>query len=117
MSARGVVTDGHEPDEQERISQRVRLIAEHRSVIDQAKGMLMFVYGMSADDAFGVLRQQSQDHNVKVSVLAGQIVTALLEERASCSSANGLDSPGVLLAAHQRLTALAARNRTGPSMS
>jgi hypothetical protein len=73
--------DGHEPssgcvlpDEKQRIYEAVREIAERRSVIDQAKGMLMFVYGVDADAAFGLLRWQSQHHNVKLRLVADQML-------------------------------------------
>lgn len=45
--------------------------------IDQAKGMLMHNFGLSANDAFALLRRLSQDTNVKVRVMAEQIVSAL----------------------------------------
>lgn len=51
-------------------------IAETRSVIDQAKGMLMLALGCDADEAFGVLRRQSQNANVKVNYLARRLVEA-----------------------------------------
>ena len=36
--------------------------------------MLMVVYGIDADAAFGLLRWQSQHHNVKLRVMAEQMV-------------------------------------------
>ncbi|WP_019928964.1 ANTAR domain-containing protein [Nocardia sp. BMG111209] len=36
-----------------------------RAVIEQAKGILMFVYWISAEQAFGVLRWRSQDTNTR----------------------------------------------------
>ena len=48
-------------------------VIEHRAIIEQAKGMLMFVYGIDADGAFEVLRGLSQQHNVKVRLLAERI--------------------------------------------
>ncbi len=44
--------------------------------IDQAKGVLMGYYGIDADAAFAVLRRWSSHHNVKLSCLAEQLVTA-----------------------------------------
>lgn len=58
---------------QERITAAVAKIAEHRAVIEQAKGMLMLVYGLGADAAFDVMRWKSQQHNVKLRLLAEQI--------------------------------------------
>ena len=42
-------------------------------MIEQAKGMLMVVYGIDADAAFALLRWQSQQYNVKLRLVAGQI--------------------------------------------
>lgn len=55
-------TDGHRPsgplqsDDEERISEAVRDIAEQRAHIEQAKGMLMFIYGLDEHAAFDLLR-------------------------------------------------------------
>src|SRR4051794_35555469 len=65
--------------EQERISDAVRTIVGQRATIEQAKGMLMFVYGIDADAAFEVLRGQSQHHNVKLRLIAEQISKDLIE--------------------------------------
>ena len=61
-------------DDKREIYEAVRDIAEKRSVIDQAKGMLMVVYGTDADAAFELLRWHSQHHNVKLRVVAEQVV-------------------------------------------
>ena len=45
-----------------------------RSVIDQARGILMASTGCSADDAFELLKQQSQHENVKLRDVAAGIV-------------------------------------------
>jgi hypothetical protein len=67
--------DGHQ---QAQITARVAEIAESRAIIEQAKGMLMFVFGVDAEAAFQVLRWQSQHHNVKLRALAEQIARDLL---------------------------------------
>ncbi len=43
-------------------------------VIEQAKGVLMAQHRCGPDEAFDLLRRASQRANVKVSVLAAQIV-------------------------------------------
>ncbi|MFI7679063.1 ANTAR domain-containing protein [Actinophytocola sp. NPDC049390] len=48
-----------------------------RAVIDQAKGVIMAVRGISADEAFAVLVDQSQRENVKVRELARRFITDL----------------------------------------
>lgn len=45
-----------------------------RAVIEQAKGVIMAMRGVAEHEAFEVIRKSSQDRNVKVRVLAEQIV-------------------------------------------
>ncbi|HWF68075.1 MAG TPA: PAS and ANTAR domain-containing protein [Mycobacterium sp.] len=56
------------------ITAKVAEITEHRAVIEQAKGMLMLVYGLDPAAAFDLLRWRSQESNVKLRRLAQQIV-------------------------------------------
>lgn len=65
--------------EQERVSEAVAEIAEARSGIEQAKGMLMLVYRISAEAAFELLKWRSQETNTKLRALAEQICTDFLE--------------------------------------
>jgi hypothetical protein len=48
---------------------------ESRDVIGQAKGILMHQRGISADEAFDLLRRTSQDLNVKLATLAHTVAT------------------------------------------
>ncbi|MFE9575058.1 PAS and ANTAR domain-containing protein [Nocardia sp. NPDC006044] len=48
-----------------------------RQVIEQAKGALMLVYGISAERAFQVLTWRSQETNVKLRALAAELVASL----------------------------------------
>jgi ANTAR domain/PAS fold len=50
---------------------------EARAVIEQVKGVLMAVYRISADQAFGVLRWRSQETNTKLRALAKQLITEI----------------------------------------
>ncbi|MGV9408821.1 PAS and ANTAR domain-containing protein [Nocardia sp. NPDC003693] len=47
---------------------------EGRETIEQAKGALMLVYGLTPDQAFRLLRWRSQETNVKLRTLAAQLV-------------------------------------------
>ena len=47
-----------------------------RSVVDQAKGILMHALGCDADDALRRLREESQRRHVKVTEVATQVVAA-----------------------------------------
>jgi hypothetical protein len=51
--------------------------AQHRAVIEQAKGALMLAYRMDADTAFGWLRRRSQDTNTKLHDVAAELVARL----------------------------------------
>jgi PAS domain S-box-containing protein len=59
---------------QSMISHAVAEIREHRAVIEQAKGILMFVYRVDAESAFEMLRWRSQQTNVKLRDLAACLV-------------------------------------------
>lgn len=50
---------------------------ETRSVIDVAKGVLVFGLGLSTDEAFAALARRSQNTNVKVLELASRLVAAV----------------------------------------
>lgn len=63
---------------QERLTAAVVQIAERRSSIEQAKGMLMMVYSMDAAAAFELLKWRSQETNVKLRRLAEQITADFL---------------------------------------
>lgn len=65
---------GDDETVQELLSEQVRAVAERRSAIDQAKGMLMMVYGINDEAAFDLLRWRSQQTNIKLRALAGQVV-------------------------------------------
>lgn len=102
-------------DDQDRISAAVGDIVERRALVEQAKGMLMFVYGIDADAAFDVLRRQSQQHNVKLRLVAEQISKDLVELSKEKAFSVRLASDSVLLTAHQRIAHVAARQRDGQS--
>lgn len=59
------------------VSARVGEIAESRAPIEQAKGMLMLVYDLDDDAAFDLLKWLSQQHNIKLRLLAEQICADL----------------------------------------
>lgn len=48
-----------------------------RALIEQAKGMLMALHGISADRAFEVLVEQSQSRNIRVATIALEVVETL----------------------------------------
>jgi PAS domain S-box-containing protein len=59
------------------ISEAVSKVSETRAEIEQAKGLLMAVYGISADRAFDILVWRSQETNIKVRDLARRFIVAM----------------------------------------
>lgn len=64
----------------ESVDEVVDEINSSRGSIEQAKGMLMLVYGITADRAFDVLTWRSQETNVKVRDVAQQLLTRVASE-------------------------------------
>jgi hypothetical protein len=62
---------------QDMVPARLREIVDSRALIEQAKGMLMFIYDVDDEVAFGVLKWLSQENNIKLRLLAEQICTDL----------------------------------------
>lgn len=67
-----VAPDSAQPDE-DAVTTKLAEIADHRAGIEQAKGMLMLVYGIDDAAAFDLLKWLSQEANVKLRLLAEQI--------------------------------------------
>ncbi len=68
------ITDAATAVSQQAIREAVAGSAAARAQVEQAKGALMVVQGVSADDAFAVLRWHSSHANVKLRDLAQLIV-------------------------------------------
>ncbi|MEV0297411.1 PAS and ANTAR domain-containing protein [Nocardia sp. NPDC050710] len=96
------VTDTLEEHRQETLDDTLPELYAARAVIEQAKGALMLVYGISADQAFRVLSWRSQETNVKLRALAGQLVADM---GAVVRSTVGLrtEFDHLLLTAHERI--------------
>ena len=94
---------------QESITEAVAEIADHRAAIEQAKGVLMYVYGIGPDAAFDLLKWRSQGANIRLRALAEQLVTDVLtlkHDEGSPLSRPTFDQ--LLLTAHQRVKARGA---------
>lgn len=71
----------------QRTAQQLRDAAEARTVVDQARGMLMQTLGCTPDEAMRWLRRVSQQRNIRVAdvaamIVAGQGVDSLKPRRA-----------------------------------
>ncbi|OBI08864.1 antitermination regulator [Mycolicibacter heraklionensis] len=58
------------------VSAAVSEVAQSRAVIEQAKGVLMVAYGISAERAFDILVWRSQETNIKVRDVAARFLAA-----------------------------------------
>ena len=89
---------------QEVLDEALPDLFENRAAIEQAKGVLMYVYRVSADQAFRVLQWRSQETNVKLRALAKQLlaeVSTLMPPTAAVQS----QVDHVLLTVHERIPA------------
>ncbi|WP_317546428.1 PAS and ANTAR domain-containing protein [Rhodococcus globerulus] len=68
------VTETLDRTVQESVDELVDEISSSRAAIEQAKGMLMIVYGISADLAFDILIWSSQQKNVKLRRISEQLI-------------------------------------------
>ncbi|MFI9408348.1 PAS and ANTAR domain-containing protein [Nocardia gamkensis] len=98
------VTDTLAEHRQETLDDALPELYAARSVIEQAKGALMLIYGIGPEQAFRVLSWRSQETNVKLRTLAARLVADL-------SGLTGVP-PGLrtrfdhlLLTAHERIDA------------
>lgn len=80
------VTDSLQSD----ISTAISGVAASRAQIEQAKGVLMAVYGISAERAFDILVWRSQETNIRVRDLAARFLTAV-SGRISWDTLNNVD--------------------------
>ncbi|QTJ71102.1 ANTAR domain-containing protein (plasmid) [Rhodococcus sp. ZPP] len=71
------VTDSHDTEVQASVDEIVDELEKSRAVIEQAKGVLMVAYGISAERAFDVLTWRSQQTNIKVRTIAAHLVRDL----------------------------------------
>ena len=75
------VTDFRQDAVNVEVGQAVQDFAEHRAVIEQAKGVLMQLYSVDADMAWSLLRAFSSDTNRKVRDIAEVLVDAATDDR------------------------------------
>ena len=64
------ITDASDADLQRKVSDRVAVIEANRAVINQAIGIVMWTYGVSAERALDVLAWRSKETNVELPSIA-----------------------------------------------
>ena len=92
-----------EQERQDQVTAAVTGIAENRAAIEQAKGMLMLVYGMDDAAAFELLKWRSQETNIKLRVLAEQVAADFLALSGGETLPPRSAFDKLLLTAHHRL--------------
>lgn len=104
IGTHGFYVDVTPTDDQERediVTARLAEIAEQRASIEQAKGMLMLIYGVGDSAAFELLKWLSQQENVKLRPLAERICEDFRGAAQSLMSQSDFDH--LLLTAHHRV--------------
>ena len=104
IGTHGFYVDVTPTDDQERediVTARLAEIAEQRASIEQAKGMLMLIYGIGDSAAFELLKWLSQQENVKLRPLAERICEDFRGAAPSLMSQSDFDH--LLLTAHHRV--------------
>ncbi|WP_454197402.1 PAS and ANTAR domain-containing protein [Nocardia sp. Marseille-Q1738] len=96
------VTETLEEHRQETLDDALPELYAARAVIEQAKGALMLVYGISAEQAFRVLSWRSQETNVKLRTLAARLVAELPGLTGTTVSLR-TEFDHMLLTAHERI--------------
>jgi len=71
-----MLTNATAYDQVQRTASQLKDAVVARSVVDQAKGILMHALGCDADDALRRLRQEAQRRHVKVTEVASEVVAA-----------------------------------------
>ncbi|ETA94959.1 transcription antitermination regulator [Mycobacterium avium 05-4293] len=98
----------HQQVQEEMMSARLAEISRNRARIEQTKGMLMLIYGISDSAAFELLKWLSQEGNVKLRPLAEQIAEDFRGADVPLPTRSEFDH--LLLTAHQRLKASDTRS-------
>ena len=108
IGTHGFYIDVSEPRERSRedeVSAKIAEISENRAGIEQAKGMLMLIYGISESAAFDLLKWLSQEANIKLRPLAEQIAEDFLRAGLPLNAQSEFDH--LMLTAHERVHASA----------
>jgi hypothetical protein len=74
IGTQGLYVDLSDVDGDGSVDDAIADFTEHRALIEQAKGILMLTYSISAERAFDILVWRSQETNTKLRKLASQII-------------------------------------------
>ncbi|MGV9869894.1 PAS and ANTAR domain-containing protein [Rhodococcus koreensis] len=96
------ITDSHRSDVKDSVDETVAALEQSRAVIEQAKGALMLVYGITADRAFDILTWRSQKSNTRLRTIAERIVLGFTDLETDTDTGLRTRFDHLLLTAHQR---------------
>ncbi|SPM38913.1 hypothetical protein MNAB215_1094, partial [Mycobacterium numidiamassiliense] len=96
------LTDTFHDNRREVLDEALPDLVQARALIEQAKGALMAVYRLTADQAFAVLRWRSQETNVKLRELAKQVLDDLATLPSSAPDVQSAFDH-LLLTVHERI--------------
>jgi PAS domain S-box-containing protein len=102
IGSQGLYVDLSDVETGSTVEDAIADFTEHRAIIEQAKGVLMMTYGISAERAFDILVWRSQETNTKLRKLASQLIDDFTAEL-QVSSCIRERADHLLLTAHQRL--------------
>ena len=71
------LTSARRTETEVEVQEALARIAEHREVIDQAKGMVMLASGCDSDGAFDIMRECSSNANMKLRDVAYRLVASV----------------------------------------
>lgn len=97
------ITDAFESDVQRRVGKATEQIAAHRAVIEQARGILMYVYNVPAPHALKVLRWRARDTGTDLHGLCEEFVKDA-SSREMTSDLQRREVDHMLFTAHTRVT-------------
>jgi hypothetical protein len=84
------LSDFHHQILHEDVGSAVEDFEANRAIIEQAKGILIQMLAIDAEEAFACMRAYSQHTNVKVRFLAESLVAAAAQDRTGPTDAPGL---------------------------
>jgi ANTAR domain/PAS fold len=96
------LTNTFDETRQEVLDEALPDLFENRAAIEQAKGVLMYVYRVSAEQAFRVLQWRSQETNVKLRALAKQLLAEVMNLPSPAAAAQS-QFDHLLLTVHERI--------------
>ncbi|WP_123028579.1 ANTAR domain-containing protein [Mycolicibacterium stellerae] len=99
-----MTSDWTSQNEADAITAFVADMAEHRAVVEQAKGVLMVVYDIDADAALDLLKWRSQATDTELQALAGRLMKDFRLLHWSDKRSSRLMFDRMLLTAHERLS-------------